>query len=91
MGREEYNFNFETPRAPRYSIVLHLRDCPRGGGTRFYSDAQRNALVRDAEGRFTGLEEHAVDLARAKKGRAVFFYHNHMHEGEAVGAGCGGS
>jgi hypothetical protein len=76
-----------------YSIVLFLAtletsaseraDGRHNGGTRFYSDAMRgkDALVRDVEGRWTGAKEHLLGTVEAKVGRAVVFFHNHMHEG----------
>eukprot|EP00941_MAST-03F_sp_MAST-3F-sp1_P006142 g6142.t1 len=75
-------------RRSMFSIVLFLRDCQSGGGTRFYSDAQKNDLVRDTADRFTGRHEHRLDLCEPRMGRAVIFFHNHMHEGVPPGPNC---
>ena len=56
---------------------------PANGGTRFYSDAQRGkaGLVRDDDGRWTGAARNEIGTVEAVAGRAVVFFHNHMHEG----------
>lgn len=54
-----------------YSIVLFLNDCSEGGGTRFYRDEQRDRLVLDEEGRFTGQKEYEVATVAPKAGRMV--------------------
>mmetsp|Transcript_7340 Transcript_7340/g.8424 ORF Transcript_7340/g.8424 Transcript_7340/m.8424 type:complete len:323 (+) Transcript_7340:102-1070(+) len=70
-----------------YSIVLFLNTCPSGGGTRFYKDEQREKLVQDSHGRYTGLPELVEATVESKAGRMIVFYHNIMHEGIAVNSG----
>ncbi|GBG32316.1 Hypothetical Protein FCC1311_085412 [Hondaea fermentalgiana] len=68
-----------------YSIVLFLNDCQEGGGTRFYADEQRDQLVKDEAGRYTGRPDLVRFTAAPKAGRMVIFFHNIMHEGVPVG------
>ncbi len=71
-----------------FSIVLFLNSCEAGGGTRFYCDEQKGRLVRDAAGRFTGRPELVRATVEPLAGRMSVFFHQIMHEGVPVGAGC---
>jgi len=68
-----------------YSIVLFLNNCEVGGGTRFYMDEQRDKLVKDDQGRYTGRPDLVRFTAEPRAGRMVVFFHNIMHEGVCVG------
>jgi len=71
-----------------YSIVLFLNACTDGGGTRFYADEQRDKLVKDERGRYTGTPEMELTTVDPKVGRMVVFFHNILHQGVGVGAGA---
>eukprot|EP00038_Savillea_parva_P011084 m.194973 g.194973 ORF g.194973 m.194973 type:complete len:352 (+) comp19349_c0_seq1:138-1193(+) len=65
-----------------YTMLLYLNDCTDGGGgTRFYAHEQLGALSKDAAGRFTGQSKHVLGTVQARRGRALFFFHNLVHEG----------
>lgn len=72
-----------------YSIVLFLNTCASGGGTRFYSDAARDELAKDAHGRYTARADLVLHTVESAAGRMVVFFHNILHEGVPVGAGAG--
>eukprot|EP00940_MAST-03C_sp_MAST-3C-sp2_P001791 g1791.t1 len=78
-GYSILNFNTRS----MLSIVLYLNECSDGGGdTRFYSDRLRSKLKQDEQGRWTGVTSGLeIATVRPKAGRAVIFFHNHMHEG----------
>lgn len=65
------------------SIVLYLNDCEAGGGdTRFYRDELRSKLKRNEAGRWTCVSpELEITTISPRAGRALVFFHNHMHEG----------
>ena len=72
-----------------YSIIIYLNtpESPAegggsgGGGTRFYSDDAKGKLIKDDQGRFTSDDRYALEMVEAVAGRALVFYHNHIHEG----------
>lgn len=64
-----------------YTLLVYLNDCAPSGGTKFYSDAAKGSLITDVDGRFVGRSETEMLTVSAVKGRALIFYHNHMHEG----------
>jgi hypothetical protein len=45
------------------------------------SSAQLGNLKKDDAGRFTGQMNNVVTTVEAKRGRALFFFHNLVHEG----------
>uniref|UniRef100_A0A7S2RJH3 Fe2OG dioxygenase domain-containing protein n=1 Tax=Rhizochromulina marina TaxID=1034831 RepID=A0A7S2RJH3_9STRA len=66
-----------------YSMIIYLNDCSPGGGTKFYHDSAKGDLVKDASGKITAPPEASLLTVDAVKGRALVFYHNHIHEGTA--------
>ena len=73
-----------------YSIIFYLNDCHPAecGGTRFYADEAKGKLVLDDMGRYTADPALALTCVAAKKGRALVFYHNHIHEGTPPAPGA---
>mmetsp|Transcript_13019 Transcript_13019/g.39150 ORF Transcript_13019/g.39150 Transcript_13019/m.39150 type:complete len:318 (+) Transcript_13019:338-1291(+) len=70
-----------------FTLLIYLNDCRDGGGTRFYRSEQLGKLAKDAGGRFTGQQEHVIGTVQARRGRALFFFHNLVHEGVPPGEG----
>lgn len=58
-----------------YSMVLFLNSCESGGGTRFYADEQRDCLVKDELGRYTGRSELVLHTVQPRVGRLAVFFH----------------
>ena len=71
-----------------YTMILYLNDCQGGGETKFYDLDQRDSLLQDAEGRFTGDPGRVLCAVRPRAGRALIFAHELLHEGAAVHPGC---
>ena len=81
-----------------YTVLIYLNDCAEGGATLLLTDEHGDtselleapgsggggggALVRVAR---PAAVLHAV---RPHKGRALMYYHQQLHSGETVGAGC---
>ncbi len=71
-----------------YSMVIYLNTCLQGGETKFYKEKQKDTLILDKDGRYTGLKENEYTTIKPICGRALIFFHNIMHEGVGVKNHC---
>ncbi|RNF17028.1 uncharacterized protein Tco025E_04960 [Trypanosoma conorhini] len=71
-----------------YTLLIYLNTCERGGETVMFTGEQADLLELDAKtGKYTGKEVNRVGAVCPKKGSAVFFFCDVLHEALPVGKG----
>ena len=72
----------------QYTLLVYLCDCDVGGETFFMTGDQREVLTKDeSSGKMVGNGKNIVASVKPKKGSAVVFFHDVLHEGSPVGSG----
>ena len=88
-------------RRSLYSVIVYLNDCHDGGQTNLLKladtegadgavgrDSDAATFRRDGEGRFRSRDCQFVDACPVRKGTALLFFQDVVHEGEPVGDGA---
>ena len=89
-------------RRSLYSVIVYLNDCPAGGQTNLLKladtegadgavgrDSAAATFRKDGEGRFRSRDCQFVDACPVRKGTALLFFQDVVHEGEPVGGAPG--
>ena len=70
-------------------MLIYLNQCTDGGATQLLDGAGGNTSTVDAQsGARVARTDAVVHTIRPELGRALVYYHQTLHAGEPVGAGC---
>ena len=72
-----------------YTVLIYLNHCTDGGATQLLDGSDGNTSTVDAQsGARVARADAVVHTIRPELGRALVYYHQTLHAGEPVGAGC---